>query len=186
MLPNQSNKFQQKRRKNPRLSWFDYSEIRSYFFTICCISHNNIFEDIKFKNVVYACWNKIPSIYPSAKLDEFVVMPNHVHGIIWLEELRHPDKKRPNLGNVIGSFKSAVTKTLHEKLLVEGKIWQRNYFERIIRDEEELNSIRKYISENPQKWTIDRENPRNSNLRTKTDLISCVPINLLFNIKDKV
>ena len=173
-----------KTRKQLRLSWFDYSEPRAYFFTICTFSNQLIFRDTEIADIVKKCWQKISLSYPLVKLDEFVIMPNHVHGILWIKESATQNKIRPKLGTILGSFKSAVSKILHAESLVEGKIWQRNYFERIIRNEEELNSIRKYIIENPIKWDLDRENPKHEFRRGQACLTPTSPIRLLFEPED--
>jgi REP element-mobilizing transposase RayT len=168
------------RRKSLRLSQFDYSEPRSYFFTICSFSNRIIFNNPKIVTIINDCWINIPSVYPSVKLDEFIVMPNHIHGILCFYDIDYANKKRPLLGTIIGSFKSAVTKTLHEQSLIRGKVWQRNYFERIIRNDEELNSIRKYILENPLKWELDRENPNNRDCRGQACLTPTKSIHSFF------
>ncbi len=127
-------------------------------------------------------------------MDEYVIMPNHLHGIIvinsengYLHE--RPPKKgypqgvslqgnveygRPDLGTIMGSYKSlcanAWLKVIKSRdINARGKFWQSNYYEHVIRNEEELNRIRNYIADNPLKWESDRENPVNQNLLvTKT------------------
>ena len=91
-----------------------------------------------------------------------MVMPNHIHGILWIRPDTKSDRQQEaTLGNIIGSFKSAVTKEIYERNIIKGKIWQRNYFERIIRNDAELNMIRQYIINNPLEWEFDHENPDN-------------------------
>jgi putative transposase len=96
-----------------------------------------------------ACWTAIPSHFPAVALDAFVVMPNHIHGIVWLTRAGHA----PPLPLVIGSFKAAASR------LAAAQIWQRGFYDRVIRDEQELCALRQYIADNPLKWAVDQENP---------------------------
>jgi len=108
-------------------------------------------------------WNNLPKYIPGIKIDCGIVMPNHFHGIIILNN-KEIDK-RLSLPNVMERFKSFTT---HEYIdgvrnfnwePFQAKLWQRNYYERIIRDKRELNWLKKYIKENPGKWDQDEENP---------------------------
>ncbi len=127
-------------------------------------------------------WFKTAQIRPYVQLweDEFVVMPNHIHGIIWIVDnngivadgdaaaggnggkTAPPNNVVPgSIGAIVRSFKSAVTKRINELRHTPGAaVWQRNYYERIIRDERALNAIRRYIQDNPRRWHMDRENAR--------------------------
>ena len=100
-------------------------------------------------------------------LDKHVVMPNHLHGIIVIDTCRGgsrtaptmPSNRKP-LGRLVGAFKTVMTKQFNLARGTKGRlIWQRNYYERIIRDGNELARIRKYILDNPTQWSFDRENP---------------------------
>jgi putative transposase len=91
-----------------------------------------------------------PDAFPCDELDAFVVMPNHVHGILWLARAGHA----PPLHRVIGSFKAAVSRRARIR------VWQRSFHDRVIRNETELRMFRQYIVDNPIKWAVDRENPR--------------------------
>jgi putative transposase len=109
----------------------------------------------------------------ATELDEFVIMPNHVHGIIVIAETlcggathasllhKHPHGlRRQSAEAIVGSFKSAVTKRINECCAAPGEpVWQRSYYEHVIRDEVSLNRVRKYIAENPLQWAYDRETP---------------------------
>jgi putative transposase len=99
--------------------------------------------------IVTYCWNEIPSHFPCVALDAFVVMPNHIHGILVFTDIV-AGHARP-LPVVIGSFKSAVSKRIGTS------IWQRSYWDRIIRNEEELNLTRHYVEDNPLRWPTDKE-----------------------------
>ncbi len=138
-----------------------------------------------YGKIVWSCWREIPDHFPHVELDEFVVMPNHVHGILWIVDnvgARHgvplpnggtvPNHERfgkpvpGSIPTIIRSFKSAVTKQINGKRGTPGaRVWQRNYYEHIIRDESSLNRIREYITMNPLRWAMDRENPQ----RTEAD-----------------
>ena len=113
--------------------------------------NKNIFELNKLGNIVQDCWLKIPQIYNDIFLDEFVIMSNHIHGIIVITE-----KERYSINHIIRQFKSAVTKEIRNIVLDKKlEIWQRNYYEHIIR-EKEIDKIRWYISNNPHNVYKDR------------------------------
>jgi len=94
------------------------------------------------------CWREIPGHFPEVTLDAFVVMPNHVRGTIMVGA-GHARR----LPVIVGSFKAAVSKR------VGIPVWQRNYYEHVVRGEEDLNRIRDYIDNNPFFWSVDKENP---------------------------
>ncbi|HWP92234.1 MAG TPA: transposase [Thermodesulfobacteriota bacterium] len=114
-------------------------------------------------------WIRSVQLRKEIELDEFVVMPNHLHGIVIIRESnvgatgRSPLPKGPkprSIGAFIAGFKSSATKRINIMRGTSGfRIWQRNYYERIIRNEDELNEIREYIANNPLKWESDEENP---------------------------
>ena len=132
---------------------------------------------MSFSNIgktAYDNWNEIPHHFNNVQLDAFIIMPNHVHGILILleqnpvgiqnfESLRHPkfhqyQKMIPkSVGSIMRAYKSSVTAWCNNNGFVDFK-WQRNYYERIIRDEPELNRIREYIINNPANWQNDEEN----------------------------
>ena len=107
--------------------------------------------------------------FPTVGVDAFVVMPNHVHGILVIGEAAGPAvvplhatalRDRPSLGVIIRSFKAAVTRELRIRgLHGQRAVWQSNFYDRVVRDEAELNRIREYIAQNPIAWQHDRENP---------------------------
>ena len=128
--------------------------------------------------VAEACWVAIPGHFPRVELDVFVIMPNHVHGIICIVDdgrgtaCRAPTIERfgqpisGSLPTVIRSFKSAVTQRINKLWKTSdtggacvARTWQRNYYEHIIRDEQSCNQIRQYIADNPAQWGLDQENP---------------------------
>lgn len=129
----------------------------------------------KFGRIVKDEWFKTAKIRGNVQLheDEFVVMPNHLHGIVWIvagatgpvaptqNDLPHGPKPG-SVGAIIGQFKSVTTKRFNQILHSPGaSLWQRNYYEHIVRNDGELYAIRKYIRENPRKWELDQDNPVN-------------------------
>ncbi|MCL4500810.1 MAG: transposase [Deltaproteobacteria bacterium] len=167
-------------RRSIRLSGFDYSQSNAYFVTICAIERRCLFGSIHHGEVrlsgagqiVIEEWLKTAQIRPSVKLDEFVVMPNHFHGVIIIEmENEGTTRRAPiiqgfgrpvakSLPAIIGAFKFAAARRINA---VNGTpcapVWQRNFYEHVIRDETSLNKIREYIINNPLSWELDRENP---------------------------
>jgi putative transposase len=144
-------------RKSPRLREFDYTTAGAYFVTVCARSHACIFGEAvqdairlsQTGQLVATCWLDLSIHFSGLALDAFVVMPNHVHGIIWLSRAGHA----PPLPVVIGSFKAAASRVAQRPL------WQRSFHDRVIRDEAELHALRQYVADNPFRWAIDRENP---------------------------
>jgi len=167
-----------KQRRSIRLNDYDYSQEGAYFVTICTHRHKFLFGKIvdsaiqlnRLGNVVNKCWLEIPHHFPNAEVDAFVIMPNHIHGIVSIVDncrgtaCRAPTEKfgRPapnSLPTIIRSFKSAVTKRINSLRQTPGaRLWQRNYYEHVIRNETDLNDIRQYILDNPVKWDMDEEN----------------------------
>jgi REP element-mobilizing transposase RayT len=169
-------------RKSVRLKEFDYSWSGYYFVTMVSYKRKNCFgkitDDVPHLNrvgkIVEDCWNEIPSHFPYLETDVYAVMPNHFHGIIIIQDVvcashvgaQHaaplPENKnvKPQpLWVIVRSFKSAVTKRVHDLgLLSQEKIWQRGYYEHIIRDEQDYQKIYEYIEANPINWSLDEEN----------------------------
>ena len=161
------------KRKSTRLKEFDYSQFGYYFITICIKNRREFFSNIvgtnlvltKFGNIVDEIWQNLPEYY-NVELDNYVIMPDHFRGIIIIDN--YPDvgdrsnKKYHNLSEIIGKFKSYTTRKIKECLIEKKNFeWQKSFYDRIIRDENELYQIRKYIEENPLSWDIDRNNPKN-------------------------
>jgi len=115
--------------------------------------------------VVEDSWLWLGDQYDYVVLDEYVLMPNHLHGIIFIEDpvgaVREPPLPiRKPLGRLIGAFKTVSTKRINDLRGTPGtRVWQRNYYERVIRSRSELDRIRQYIEENPLAWAEDPENP---------------------------
>lgn len=167
-----------RRRRSIRLRGYDYTRAGAYFITICTQHRRHRFGVIRngvmilndAGRVADECWRQIPDHFPNVELDEWVVMPNHIHGIIVITDpvgvndhspLRHPSPAtRPRgtsrtIGAMVRGFKIGVT-AWYRRRSDTSKIWQRNYWEHIVRNEPELNRIRRYIAENPLKWDQDR------------------------------
>ncbi|MFQ4146178.1 transposase [Chlorogloeopsis sp. ULAP02] len=157
-------------RRSIRLKGYDYSQPGAYFITICTHQKECIFGEIideqmqlnHFGKIVQFHWCSLEKYYSHIQLDEFVVMPNHFHGIIIINENIGIDEainnKKTGIPEIIRGFKTFSARQINKSRHQPGMpLWQRNYYERIIRDEEELNQIKKYIINNPQTWTQDQE-----------------------------
>ena len=172
-------------RRSIRLGRYDYTQPGPYFVTVTTRHKECWFDDDSLRAIVEQAWHKLPHRFPKIRLDEFVVMPKHVHCVLWLapsdptvvgarlnraptEDRSNPigmpysfDRLRPTLGQVVRAFKAVVTRRI--RLTGEtGFAWQRNYYEHIIRNERELTAIRQYIRDNPAHWVEDSENPQHS------------------------
>ncbi len=174
----------EKQRKSNRLPEYDYSAPGAYFVTICCRNRESIFGEIQdgrvilgpIGHVAQASWRVIARHYPFVRTDAFVVMPNHVHGILWIlpqstegadsvgaydhTPLQGGSFVSPsrNLGAIVRGYKGAVTGWARRHTSVF-EVWQRNYHDRIVRNECELLLLREYIVRNPENWIIDPDHP---------------------------
>jgi len=185
------------KRKSIRLKRFDYASEAFYFITMCTQDRIHLFGEIIDNELILndcgkvanQCWLDIPNHFPHAKLHEFVIMPNHIHGIIeivenmgihknlnstsnflnsiWLvgeknfspqlTEFKSPVK---TIGSIVRGFKIGVTKWIRneypDSFTKNRSVWQRDYFDRIIRDQMEFDRIEKYIFDNPKNWGKDK------------------------------
>ncbi|MBI4296163.1 MAG: transposase [Chloroflexi bacterium] len=156
-----------------RLKGYDYSQTGAYFITACTKARIPYFDMYsELRNIVQAEWQSLPERFPNIATDAFVVMPNHVHAIVTLRARPTIAGTRPalTLGAVVGAYKSlCVNRWLrHIRQIASnttGAIWQRSYYERIVRNEEELNLVMEYILLNPLKWSFDIDNPNRINNR---------------------
>jgi REP element-mobilizing transposase RayT len=167
-------------RKTTRLSGYDYSQAGFYFVTICtdkwicCLGEvvggEMVVSDIG--KIVHIAWRQLPQHYPHVCLDEFVVMPNHIHGIIQLAESvsmpgrggfgNPPLQPRHGLPEIVRWFKTWSARDINRLRGTQGtRFWQRSFYDHIIRGEDDLDNVRRYIRDNALKWEGDRENPVN-------------------------
>ena len=162
-------------RRSIRLPGYDYSQPGMYFVTICVEEKKCLLGEVikgemvvnEYGRIVQEEWYRSVEIRHEVQLDEFVVMPNHLHGIVVLVGAtgRSPLRLKPgpsprSLGSFVGGFKSATTTRINDLRGTHGiPLWQRNYYEHVIRNEDDLHRIREYIQTNPLRWELDRENP---------------------------
>jgi putative transposase len=159
-------------RRSIRLKGFDYSRSAVYFVTICVQDRECLFGTIPPSGehvilndagkMISAQWLALSERFPSIILDEFIVMPNHFHGIICIS----PDSViNPTLGKVIGAFKSITNNNYINGVKIQNwqpfnqRLWQRNYYEHILRDDSALQKIQQYIQNNSLTWAKDSLNP---------------------------
>jgi REP element-mobilizing transposase RayT len=156
-------------RKALRLKNYDYSSPGAYFATICSHERQSIFGEIRngvmglneLGSLIWEIWDTLDARFPAMERDEFVVMPNHVHAVIVVPGTpREAGAAKLALGTIVCALKSVATREVNRlRGTPGGVLWQGRYHDHIIRDEQELFRICKYIAENPLKWQIDRENP---------------------------
>jgi putative transposase len=192
-----------KRRRSIRLEAYDYSHPGGYFVTICTRNRECLLGEIlggqmvlsEYGEIAKKEWLRSEEIRREIKLDEFVVMPNHIHGIIIFTNVgatggsptqsgatgepptqaratdrsplqlskQHGPLKR-SLGSLVAGYKFATTKrSIQIGRGITTSIWQRNYYEHVIRNETDLEEIREYIENNPAKWLEDKNHPANIN-----------------------
>ena len=168
-------------RHSIRLKDYNYSQPGEYFVTICTQGHICLFGSIEKEEMCLSsngeiakrCWEDIPKHCTGVELDEYVIMPNHMHGIIIIKENDHsrdvqlnvPTRLSPKKGTlsiIIRTYKAAVT-TKCWRLGHNEFRWQSRFYEHIIRDDRELEKIRDYIINNPVQWQFDEENSDKQN-----------------------
>jgi len=172
-------------RRSIRLSGYDYSQAGAYFVTICTQNRQCLFGEIvdgemrlnDAGQMVQSVWAELTQHYAGVDIDGFVVMPNHIHGIVILTSVgvgpgACPVKGQPqgvaptlSLPDVVHRFKSLTTARYRRGVMQRGwpgfcnRLWKRNYYEHVIRGGDELDRIRRYVEDNPRMWEMDRENP---------------------------
>ena len=184
-------------RKRNRLKGYDYTKDGWYFVTICIKNRQFLFGNIDNQKIILnkygehtqKCWKDIPSHFPNVRLDEFVVMPNHVHGIIIIDNTKNNIENKvgnkdfcSNVGNkdfcslqpwqtklskslssIIRGFKIGVTKYFKKNQYINFK-WQKSFYDHVIRTETSLNNIRNYIKDNPLRWDLEKDHNHLSNI----------------------
>jgi len=145
------------KRKSLRLAHYDYHHPAAYFVTLVSHRRRHYFGEItegKFypnpiTRTVLRCWYELSVRFSSVQVGELVVMPNHLHGILWITQ-----GNGPTLGTLIALFKGSLSKQVRTPC----PLWQRGFYDRVIRDSTELNNVRAYIRDNPLQWELDRLN----------------------------
>ena len=192
------DKKQRPRRKSIRLKEFNYSTPGYYFVTICTKGRKCLFGDINEQgmrlnnagHMVKKVWGELPVLYNNVSIDEFVIMPNHVHGIIIIDLSKNigggpcaspqdlgpidgqpqgvaPTNNELTLPDIVHRFKTMTTNAYIKGVKqnnwepFNNKLWQQNYFEHVIRNDIDLTETREYITNNPKKWHLDKNNPEN-------------------------
>ena len=172
-------------RRSIRLMGYDYSRPGAYFVTLCVHERVNLFGIVQdgavqlndLGQVVEDEWRRSAELRPGVTIDHFVIMPNHLHGLLILEQGRgtprvpvDPTGTRPkastafgkpisgSLSTIVGQFKASASSRIN---MIRGsrgaRVWQRNFYERIIRNERALRELRQYIAQNPSNWEMDPE-----------------------------
>ena len=149
--------------RSPRMKGYDYSSAGAYFVTLCTHRRAWLFDNPQLRALAEEVWRELPERFACVELDAFVVMPNHIHGIICLLESTEADGARPDLNAIVGAMKSLIAVRWLAWIRENdpdrpGRIWQRGYYERIIRNERQLDAVRQYIENNPRRWAEDRDN----------------------------
>jgi len=161
-------------RRSLRLAGWDYSSNGAYFVTVSTWDRHNLFGEVIEGNMnlndtghlVAGLWQWLAQQYPHVLLDEWCVMPNHLHGILVLSGDEHdsgrggsrtaPTPKRKPVGRLIGAFKTVSAKQINLRRQTPGaRVWQRDFWEHIVRDDAEMDRIRLYIKSNPANWEAD-------------------------------
>jgi putative transposase len=158
------------RRKSPRLPTFDYSSNGAYFVTTCVQNREPLLSHLEQETVKHsalgmivktACFD-LPNHYPHVELDAFIIMPDHIHGIIWLHDMPivgdgvgdglRPSPTRHGLTEIVRALKSFSARRINESRGMQGQaFWQRGFYYHIVRVENDLEQIRQYILENPKR-----------------------------------
>lgn len=170
-------------RRSIRLKGYDYASDGCYFVTLCTCGRDSILGSIVDGAVVLSDlgrlvdeeWLDLPNRFPMIRLGAYVIMPNHIHGITSITRVganRPPVDPPPNapdmahgtkpqsLAAIIQSFKTTCTKAAMKTAGHDMQLWQRNYYEHIVRSQKSLEAITRYIEENPQNWARDADNPK--------------------------
>ncbi len=180
--------FERRSRRTIRLKGYDYSLTGEYFITICTLNRECSLGEIRNREMIVSPageivrreWLHTSIVREEIELDTFIIMPNHLHGIISIRSRRGDPVDRPayrsitnrtfqrsipvlksnTIGAIVGQIKSNASKRIRESVC-PGFYWHRNYYEHIIRNESELQQIKKYILTNPENWIEDQDNPLN-------------------------
>ena len=171
------------RRRSIRLRGYDYSNPGAYFITVCTQDRLPLLGEVadcemapnRLGEVIQDCWANLPDHYHNLVLDAFIVMPNHVHGVIILEDETTGvgagfkpalpaavSRKRRGVPEIVRSFKTFSARKVNEMRGLPGTpVWQRGFYDHVIRNRRELDRVRAYVMDNPRKWGEDADNPVN-------------------------
>jgi REP element-mobilizing transposase RayT len=154
-----------------RLKGYDYAQAGAYFVTICAWQRECLFGEIPdgemvengLADIVRFTWFDLVNHLEHIALGEFVIMPNHIHGIIAIDRTQTADTVKPHgLSEMIRQLKTFSAKRINVARNSPGvPVWQRNYYEHVIRDEADYNRIAEYIETNPHRWAEDTLHPAN-------------------------
>jgi len=166
-----------KARRLTRLKDYNYSQSGYYFVTICTKNREQCFGKIEDEKMVLnnygkiakEFWSEIPLHFEHVKIDEFRIMPNHVHGILNIEDngvgnaymrsLR--DRTKMLLSRIVQQYKSSVTRKINSIQNEFNFGWQNSFYDHVIRNERSLDNLRRYTQNNPLRWELDIENRKN-------------------------
>ena len=156
------------KRKHPRLKEYDYGAAGAYFVTICtqdkrCVLSRIVGRGLAPAEIQYTQYGKIAeeqlylleNRYPGIQIDQHVIMPNHIHMILLIEETTAGASPRPTVMDVVCTYKSLTTRECKKVEPIE-KLFQTSFYEHVIRGREDYDEIAKYIQENPAKWQLDK------------------------------
>ena len=169
------------RRRSIRLRGYDYSTPGAYFITVCTQNRLPLFGEVandkmasnRLGEVVQNSWEKLPDHYDDLILDAFVLMPNHVHGVIILEDgttgvgagfkpALPASRRRHGVPEIVRAFKTFSARRINKMRESPGTpVWQRGFYDHVIRNQHELGRVRAYVMDNPRKWSEDVDNPVN-------------------------
>ena len=158
----------------------DYSQDGYYFVTICTQGREEVFGNVKegsvnlsrYGEIANQCWYDLPTHYLNCSLDSFVIMPNHVHGLMVMNSeniVGNGLKPFPthDLSEIIRGFKTFSSRRINEEMIGSKKFhWQKSFYDHVIRNDKSLDNLRRYIINNPLKWELDIENKRGLNIRS--------------------
>jgi REP element-mobilizing transposase RayT len=167
-------------RRTIRYAGFDYAQPGAYFVTFCAAKGREVFGRIQDQTMVLNplgqiaqdCWSAIPEHHPYVELDEFVIMPNHGHGVVVIVERSDAgtasksrmfgESIKGSLSTIVATYKAAVTRTARRQGLLpaDASLWHGRFWDHIVRDEADFARIRDYIRNNPARWVEDQLHPQ--------------------------
>ena len=154
------------KRKHTRLKHYDYSTVGAYFITICtqnrrCLLSRVVGRGLAPAEIQYTAYGKIAQEqlirleqrYPTVKIEQYVIMPNHIHAILRMEKME-PMSQQPTIMDVVCAYKSLTTRACKQAMPID-KLFQTSFYEHVIRNREDFEQIAEYIANNPKQWELD-------------------------------